>query len=137
MEPEIKIRGYHTDQYRHVNNARYLEFLEEGRWQLIEDHLDFESLMRQGYMFIAVNINIAYRKPARVNDIVVVQTGIHSIGNTSAVMKQRIVNKTTGTVCVEADVTFVVADRNAKPVKLKGEIRKILEMLPELEDFKG
>jgi thioesterase-3 len=40
MEPEIRIRGYHTDLYQHVNNARYLEFLEEGRWQLLEDHMD-------------------------------------------------------------------------------------------------
>ena len=34
METEIKIRGYHTDLYQHVNNARYLEFLEEGRYGL-------------------------------------------------------------------------------------------------------
>jgi thioesterase-3 len=27
----IKIRGYHLDLNGHVNNARYLEFLEEGR----------------------------------------------------------------------------------------------------------
>jgi len=25
---EIKIRGYHIDMFRHVNKARYLEFLE-------------------------------------------------------------------------------------------------------------
>lgn len=25
----IKVRGYHIDLYSHVNNARYLEFLEE------------------------------------------------------------------------------------------------------------
>ncbi len=28
----IRIRGYHLDGYGHVNNARYLEFLEEARW---------------------------------------------------------------------------------------------------------
>jgi len=25
---EIKVRGFHTDMFGHVNNARYLEFLE-------------------------------------------------------------------------------------------------------------
>ena len=33
---EIVIRGYHVDIYGHVNNARYLEFLEEDRWAVLE-----------------------------------------------------------------------------------------------------
>ena len=33
---KIVIRGYHLDAYRHVNNARYLEFLEEARWQYLD-----------------------------------------------------------------------------------------------------
>lgn len=27
----IRVRNYHLDGYGHVNNARYLEFLEEAR----------------------------------------------------------------------------------------------------------
>lgn len=30
MQTQIKVRGYHLDVYQHVNNARYLEFLEEA-----------------------------------------------------------------------------------------------------------
>ena len=32
MQTKIKVRGFHLDVYQHVNNARYLEFLEEARW---------------------------------------------------------------------------------------------------------
>lgn len=60
METKIKIRGYHTDLYQHVNNARYLEFLEEARRQLLEDHTDLESFMEKGFSFFVVNINISY-----------------------------------------------------------------------------
>ena len=38
----IKVRGYHLDGYQHVNNARYLEFLEEARWGYLEQHGDIE-----------------------------------------------------------------------------------------------
>ena len=31
MQTKIKVRGFHLDVYQHVNNARYLEFLEEAR----------------------------------------------------------------------------------------------------------
>ncbi len=29
---KLTVRNYHLDGYGHVNNARYLEFLEEARW---------------------------------------------------------------------------------------------------------
>jgi len=37
MHTYIKVRGYHLDFYQHVNNARYLEFLEEARWEWLEN----------------------------------------------------------------------------------------------------
>ena len=37
---DIRVRGYHLDLYGHVNNARYLEFLEEARWDLFDNNLD-------------------------------------------------------------------------------------------------
>ncbi|WP_300455203.1 thioesterase family protein [Desulfobacula sp.] len=133
METEIKIRGYHTDLYQHVNNARYLEFLEEGRWQMLEDHLDLEAFMQSGFSFFIVNINISYKSQARPNDLVFIKSGLGKIGNTSAVIKQKIINKKTGAVCVDADITFVIADRNGKPVKLEGELKEILHLLPVFE----
>lgn len=33
---KIKVRGYPLDIYGHVNNARYLECLEEGRWGVMD-----------------------------------------------------------------------------------------------------
>jgi len=134
MEPEIKIRGYHTDLYQHVNNARYLEFLEEGRWQLLEDHLDLEEFMNKGFLFFVVNINISYKSQARVNDSVIVRSGLGKIGNKSAVIKQQVLHKETNAVCVEADITFVIADLNGKPLQLAGELKEKLEKLPI---FKG
>ncbi|RLC04536.1 MAG: thioesterase [Deltaproteobacteria bacterium] len=134
MEPEIKIRGYHTDLYQHVNNARYLEFLEEGRWQLIEDHMNLEEFMNDGFHFFVVNINIAYKSQVKVNDVIRIQSGLGKIGNKSMVFKQRVINKTTCTVCVEADITFVIADINGKPLKLEGELKKKLKCIPLFEE---
>jgi thioesterase-3 len=134
MTTEIKIRGYHTDLYQHVNNARYLEFLEEARWQLFEDQLDLETFMREGFLFFVVNINISYRSPARVGDIVRVRSGLKKIGNRSAVIRQQIVNNDTGTVCVDADVTFVIADTGGRPLKLEADLKEMLLHIPFFEE---
>ncbi|MBW2655629.1 MAG: acyl-CoA thioesterase [Deltaproteobacteria bacterium] len=133
MEPEIRIRGYHTDLYQHVNNARYLEFLEEGRWQLLEDHMKLEEFMNKGFRFFVVNINISYKSPVRVNDVIIVKSGLGKIGNKSAVIKQQIINTKTGDRCVDADITFVIADATGKPLKLEGELKETLQKIPLLE----
>lgn len=36
MQTQIKVCGYHIDVCQHVNSARYLEFLEEARWEWLE-----------------------------------------------------------------------------------------------------
>lgn len=34
---KLTVRNYHLDGYGHVNNARYLEFLEEARWAFLRN----------------------------------------------------------------------------------------------------
>jgi len=46
---QIKVRGYHEDRFGHVNNARYLEFLEEARWAHLEERgLDIAFFKARG-----------------------------------------------------------------------------------------
>jgi thioesterase-3 len=59
---EIIIRGYHLDGYQHVNNARYLEFLEEDRWACMGEEIDY--LAQQKMAWIIANIN--YRLPTMI-----------------------------------------------------------------------
>lgn len=134
METEIKIRGYHTDLYQHVNNARYLEFLEEARWQLLENHMDLESFMKKGFLFFVVNINISYKSQARVNDLIRIRSGMGKIGNKSAMARQQVLNLTTGQVCVDADITFVVSDVKGKALKLEGEVLETVNRIPVFEE---
>ncbi|WP_024333790.1 acyl-CoA thioesterase [Desulfotignum balticum] len=134
MDTQIKVRGYHTDLYQHVNNARYLEFLEEARWQLMETHLDVNAFTGGKLSFFIVNINISYRSPARVGDIIQIRSGLKKTGNKSAVIRQQILNKTTGTVSVDADVTFVIADTGGRPLKLEADLKDKVMQIPLFEE---
>ncbi|HRX70140.1 MAG: acyl-CoA thioesterase [Candidatus Competibacteraceae bacterium] len=127
---DIKVRGYHLDLFRHVNNARYLEFLEEGRWSFLESRGALELLERGHYSFVAVNININYRRAAGMSEILQIDTSMKSIGNRSCVMYQLITLKGTDTVVADADVTFVIVDtRSEKAVVLEGELRAAMERM--------
>ena len=125
---EIKIRGYHLDLFGHVNNARYLEFLEEARWAAFEKTVDLEDLARNGYAFTVVNINISYRRPALMHDVICVESEVTKWGRRSAVIHQAVKRKGTDTVIADADVTFVMVDtQKQKTAVLEGELLEILQ----------
>lgn len=128
---EIKIRGYHADFYGHVNNARYLEFLEEDRWSWLEEHIDLQKWSEKNLTFVAVNININYRKVLNVGETIVVSTRIEKISVHSVVLLQEIVVKNTQQCAADALVTFVIIDRDGGVLSLDdpriAELQKLLQ----------
>lgn len=131
-QTSIKVRGYHLDLYSHVNNARYLEFLEEARWTFFEERADLPAFLNSGIALIVVNINIDYRHPATMNDELVIETSVKSVGNRSAVIHQRVLLAGSDKLVAEADVTFVAFDgRQNKAVPIEGAMRDLLISLQE------
>jgi len=127
-QTRITVRGYHLDLFGHVNNARYLEFLEEARWQAFENRMDIQAMMRQGLAFTVVNININYRRAATLNDKLAVDTQLIEIKPKSAVLAQAVRSETTDTLVADATVTFVIVDgATGRAVPLDGDIKKQLE----------
>lgn len=123
---EIQVRGYHLDVYQHVNNARYLELLEEARWQHY-DRYPPAFFQERHWGFIIVNININYKHPAVIGDVLQIHTQVKHIGNKSMVFNQRIALKGVDKIAVDADITFVVVDlRTQKPLPIEGELRAVL-----------
>lgn len=123
----IKVRGYHLDLYSHVNNARYLEFLEEARWTFFEERADLPAFLASGIALIVVNINIDYRHPATMNDELAIDTTVKSVGNRSAVIHQCVKLAASDKIVAEADVTFVAFDgKQNKAVPIEGKMRELL-----------
>lgn len=128
---KIKVRGYHLDMYRHVNNARYLEFLEEGRWAFFEQNTNFRGWPK-GIAFFVVNININFRRPATLGEILEIRTNISHLGNKSGTIHQEILLKGTQTVIADANVIFVIVDsKTQKALPFEGELRTVLESLAD------
>lgn len=124
---DIKVRGYHLDGFGHVNNARYLEFLEEARWAVFDEKLDLESLARDGFVFTVVNININYRLPAFLHDTLTVETRVKEWRRRSTVLHQQVTNRASGQTVADADITFVMVDvKTQKAAPVEGDLRQRL-----------
>jgi thioesterase-3 len=125
---KIKVRGYHLDMYQHVNNARYLEFLEEARWHFIESKIDLNDWLKKGLGFVIANININYRKPASLDQVIEIHSRISRLTIKSATIEQKIYLEDTDTLIANADVTFVIVDtKTAKSVPLEGKLLELLK----------
>ena len=123
-----KVRGYHLDLYGHVNNARYLEFLEEGRWSFYEKRVNRDEIHSRGLGLVVVNNNINYRYPARLHDVLEIHTGVERIGTKSITFNQEIYLKDTKTLVIDAKVIFVILDmKTGKTVPLSEEMKSYLK----------
>lgn len=128
---EIKVRGYHLDLYGHVNNARYLEFLEEARWAMMEEG-DLDWFMQQGYALVISQIDIRYMRPASMGDRLQIETRLDRLLPRAGVIIQRVLNMGTGKAVASAEVTFAVLQSNrAGALPIAGEIAA--RLLPLLE----
>lgn len=126
---DLVVHGFHCDLYGHVNNARYLEFLEAARWESLKGAIDVDAWHRRGWLFVIAKIEISYRSAATLGDRLRVHTWQGDFGRRSAQVRQRVTG-TTGRAVADATITYVILDRDTqKPLPLEGEIRAALEGL--------
>ncbi|BBH24889.1 thioesterase [Paenibacillus baekrokdamisoli] len=111
---ELIVRSTEIDVNGHVNNAKYLEYLEWGREEWYEKaELPYAVFLAIGIQTVTVNINVNYRKECRQGDKLTVRTVPERAGRTSYVLKQEIVNEL-GEVCADANVTCVTMDATTR-----------------------
>ncbi len=132
---EIKVRGYHVDGFGHVNNARWLELLEEARWRWLDEAVDLRSWDADGRGIAVLNIDVTYRRPARRHDTVVLTAWMTRLGGKACVCRQRATHAGTGEVLLDATITFVLFDlATGRARAVDGEAREQLGRYLEKDD---
>jgi thioesterase III len=122
---EIKVRGFHLDQFGHVNNVRYPEILEEARYDFFDQFPGFfERIQKTGHYLPITEIHLFYKKAAFLDDILDIRTRISDLGETSGTIHQTITLKGANRIVLEADVTFVAVDlKTGKRAPIEGDLR--------------
>lgn len=125
---QIKVRGFHCDMFQHVNNARYLELLEETRWEWLNSMGPFEYFERRQQSFVIVSITIHYKWPAVLNDLLHITVETKNIGNRSATVHQTITRVGDEKLIAEADVTFAMVDnKTGKSVPIDQDLIVLMQ----------
>jgi thioesterase-3 len=108
-EYRIRVRNFHCDAYGHVNNARYLEFLEEARWDYTERTAPgLAALPARGFGLVVAGVNIVYKRPLADLDTAVIRSRMATAESRRAVMRQEITRASDGKTAAVAEITFAV-----------------------------
>ena len=107
---EITVRSWTLDLYGQVSNSKFLEFLEEARWNHFQGFFESGMFMDLGLAFVLVNVNLNYSAAARLGDILDVETGIKRFGDKSITLEHKITMRNSQKLILEGEVTFVVKD---------------------------
>lgn len=108
------VYNYHLDGYGHVNNARYLEFLEAARWHFFAE-LDLKAALRQAQLVVA-HMDIRYRRAVGLDDELQIHTELTAVQSRQIQVCQRI--ECGQTICVSATVTLMPTDGQGRVFRL-------------------
>jgi len=104
-----RIMNYQLDSFNMVHHARYLEFMEEGRWLYCYENNLMDEYHNRDIYHVVVNININYRSSATMGDLITISTELFRITEKSVIFKQTALRDET--ILVEADITNVFLNK--------------------------
>jgi acyl-CoA thioester hydrolase len=121
----VKIYYEDTDAGGVVYYANYLGFMERARTELLsEKGIDIAEYHNKGYLFAVVNVDVHYKKPAVLGDVIAITTEITDVTNVTISINHRIFRE--NTLLVEATVRLACINKDGKPQRLPEEIAALL-----------
>lgn len=122
----LKIKVYYedTDAGGVVYYANYLRFLERARTEFLAGAgINVSEYHGRGFIFTVTHVDIHYRRPAALGDIIEIMTGIEEMKNASLTFSQQVLKD--GALVAEAKVTLACVDRSGKPRRLPEELKRL------------
>jgi acyl-CoA thioester hydrolase len=124
----LPVRVYYedTDFSGVVYHASYLRFLERGRTELLRATGVDQSMLHAdgaGLIFAVRKMTIDYLKPARMDDVLAVETRSIEIRGASLFLAQRILREEEALIAAEVQVAALAGGR---PVRIPDPLRSVL-----------
>lgn len=129
MSHSLPVRIYYedTDAGGIVYHASFLRFAERGRSEFLRARNISvgDTLPDHGFHFVVRHIEIDYLAPAKLDDLLSVETSVVDLGNASFTMHQEI--KRDALTVADMKVVLVCVNAAGKAVRVPDMLRHILE----------
>lgn len=114
FEYAITVRGYEIDSFGHVNNAVYLNYMEQARWEILRSMDLFDYFRENSLVLVVTDAVLHYSREAKVFDELMINT---EIGHEPPylVFKQLIRHAVTGNVIMRGTIKTLLVDADRIP----------------------
>jgi YbgC/YbaW family acyl-CoA thioester hydrolase len=109
----LTVRGYELDSYGHVNNAVYLQYFEQARWEYIKHFGLLDKINQHELFLVVVDTHIRYMRESNLFDELEIETDCR-IEKPYVVFQQKIINQKNLPVS-RATVKTVFVDKQRIP----------------------
>ncbi|NLE65170.1 MAG: YbgC/FadM family acyl-CoA thioesterase [Elusimicrobia bacterium] len=124
---ERQIYYHDTDAGGVVYYANYLKYMEEARTDyLLARGVRITDLIARGILFAVRSCSLDYRAPARYGDVVLCDAVIEKLTGARVFFRQKVVNKVSGDLLVEADVVLACLGERFRPCPIPTDIKERL-----------
>ncbi|MBO3696937.1 thioesterase family protein [Roseivirga sp. E12] len=113
----------HLDELNHVNNVQYLQWIQDvakQHWEVCAEQQWVDK-----YAWVALSHFIEYKKPAFLNDTLLIQTHVHEFDGVKSNRLVRISNQASGDLIVQSSTSWCMLDRE------KNRPTRVLEAMVE------
>lgn len=125
----VTLRWSDLDAFNHVNNARYMTFLEQARIEWFQTI--GEAWVTDACAPVVASVTLDFRRPIEYPASVFVELFVQKLGNSSVVIGHRIVADD-GTLHADGSVAVVWVERaTGVPTPLPAAVRRASEALLE------
>lgn len=131
MRSTYRVYYEDTDAGGIVYYANYLKFAERARTDALRELGFHQSHLRetQGLAFVVTRVEIDYHRPARLDDVITVQTLLRHVRKVRMSMQQRIYRETE--LLAELVVALAAIDATGRPVTIPEAIADALKTMKD------
>lgn len=126
FEKEISVSAEDLDQLQHVNNVRYVQWVQD----IAEAHWlsKATTTILENYLWVLIDHHIQYKGEAKLNDTILAKTFVES---SKGVISTRIVemyHKEKESLLVTSTTKWCLLDMSTKkPVRIPAELKALFE----------
>ncbi len=116
-----------TDHGGAVYYNRYLEWMEKGRTEILRDNgITYADFEKKRIIAPVAHVEVDYRNSPKYDEIIVIETKIEKIGNSSIEFIYKVYKKSDNTLIATAKTVNVFITKAGEKVRVPDGVRKIL-----------
>ncbi|MFP4355708.1 MAG: acyl-CoA thioesterase [Phycisphaerae bacterium] len=127
-EIPIRVRYAEVDSMGALHHSRYWVYFEMGRTELLRSQgFAYRDLEDQGVFFVVARCEARFRRPARYDDELILETRVTKTGMARIDHAYKLIRKQDGLLLAEAKTTLACVDQEGNLAQIPQAIRNQCE----------